>query len=212
MTAPPTVIVVYSIDYSDGLLRELPYVRYFYERGLSQLARLTAPDARVVIVTPEPVERSILDYHYRDVLGFTGAAEQSARNRSVFLSPEPRETSSLAQLVLDDERLMSTLRDECDTTDNVLLVNFAASAGVERLGAALGIAVEEGPYRSAVYWGSKSGSKAAFAKGGVPAPLSSPGVLRSPDEVAAAVRDLADAPSRRRNQCSSSAAGVSVRT
>jgi hypothetical protein len=192
MTVRQTLIVVYTITYSDGLLRELPFVRYFYERGFSQLGRLSAPESRVVIVTPEPIEASILDYHYRDLFGFTASAGRSARQRSAFLSPASRASLPLVELILEDPQLMAKLRDECDAGGSTRLLNFAASPLVELLGRTLGVPVEEGPHALARCWGSKSGSKKAFATAGVAAPLGSIDVLRSTDDVAAAAVALAD--------------------
>ena len=188
---PSTAIVIYSISYSDGVLRELPYVEYFYERCLSQLGRLTDSETRVVVVTPAPVDPVILNYHFSDILGLSGAARRSAVRRTLFLSPDSSDVGSLAERVLDDDRLLSRLLDERSAADDVTLVNFAASDAIAQLGTLLGIEVEEGPPELATRWGSKSGSKTAFERGGVPAAAGTADVLRSTAEVTSAALDLA---------------------
>jgi L-propargylglycine--L-glutamate ligase len=195
---PRTSIVVYSMNYSEGLVRARPSVQYFYERALSQLARLADPQARVIIVTPEPINGAILDYHVHQIFGLNGAARREAMQRVVFLTPQSSEGVALADAVFNDKRLVSELYNERAVAEDALLVNFAACPTIERLGSALGIAVEERPYELAARWGSKSGSKTVFARVGVPAPPGPLDVLHSTDHVATAACELARASGARR--------------
>lgn len=153
-------IVLYSIGYSEGLLRQLPYVRHFVERSLCHLSDLRDPGTQLVLVTPEPVDPSILTYHFRDLYGFDPAKEASARERLLLLTPELRAPLPLADLVLDDAGIMACLRDRIRRAKSANLHNFSPSAVVDLLAERLGIPVEEGPFKLSQTWGQQGGQQA----------------------------------------------------
>lgn len=188
-----TEIVMYSTDYSDGILRKIPYVGYFDERGLHHLAGLRDPRDRMALVTLHPVDPAVLDYHFRDVLGMDAAQERSARDRLTLLCPAPGTAGSLVDRVLADPALMARLRAFLAEESQVEagLAVFAAATGLEELGAALGVSPSEGPYERTLRWGSKSGSRTAFRGSGVAMPRGGVEVLRNVDDVLRAATALA---------------------
>ena len=191
-TVPSSVVyvAVYSLAYSEGLVRELPYVPHFVERALCHLGALARPAAKVVLVTPSPIAEDILVYHFRDLLGLDADEERSARSRLVQLWPRSPDARPLAELIVDDRELLGRIRDEIDTADEAVLVNVSASPEMERLEAALGIQAEEGPLTLARRWGSKSGSKRLFAQAQVPSFRGRPDALFSVEDVTDEVNRL----------------------
>jgi L-propargylglycine--L-glutamate ligase len=164
-----TYILLYSIDYDEGVLAEMPYAASFGERSLARLGLLRSPDVRVVLVLPRPVGDDIIDYHLRDVVGLDEGEAGRARARLRVVSPRGFSPVPLVHLVLDDPDLIEQLRTEAAAADAAVLVNFTPSAEMEDLATRLGAVVEEGPWRPAEQWGSKSGSKTAFRLSGIAA-------------------------------------------
>ncbi len=192
---PSSVVYVaaYSLAYSEGLVRELPYVPHFVERALCHLGALARPATKVVLVTPSPIAEDILAYHFRDLLGFDADDERSARSRLVQLWPRSRDARPLAELIVEDRELLERVRGEVDSADEAVLVNVSASPEMERLEAALGIQAEEGPLTLARRWGSKSGSKRLFAEAQVPSFRGRLDAQFSVDDVTAEANRLARA-------------------
>lgn len=164
-----TYILLYSIDYDEGVLAEMPYAASFGERSLARLSLLRSPDVRVVVVLPRPVGDDIIDYHLRDVVGLDEAEARRARTRLLVVSPQRWSPVPLVHLVLDDPDLIEQLRTEVAAADAAILVNFTPSAEMEDLATRIGAVAEEGPWRPAEQWGSKSGSKSAFGLSGIAA-------------------------------------------
>ncbi len=186
-------VIMYSVDYSEGLLRKLPYVRYFVERSLCHLAELCNPKTRVVLITPKPLDQYVLEYHLKDLYRLDDLQEQSAHDQLVLLSPQCKEPFPLDFLVLHDAAILRILREEIEKATAIELINFASSEACEELGGKLGLTPEEGEYARSRYWGSKSGSKEAFRLSGVPAPRGASGILWTIEEVTSAVFRLAHA-------------------
>lgn len=185
-------VLLCSVDANEGLLAELPFRRFFGERSLSWLGDLRSPDTRLVILTPDPIPHEILDYNLRDVLGFDQGDERTAETRLVLLSPHSRSPLPLVDLVLGDPALVDDLRREVASAETAVLVNFSPSEEVEELAGRIGAAIEEGPSLPARYWGSKSGSKAAFTASGVRTCRGAMTPLYSLDAVCDAALELAE--------------------
>ncbi len=188
-----TKVVLYSMNYSEGLLRELPYVKYYGERGFSHLSALREPDTRVVLITSYPPEPRIIDWHLGDLFGLDDEQRAATKERLVLLSPESRAPVPLDVLVLDDPALLRRLREETADTDAVL-VNFASSANSDRLAKELGLPLEEGPFELSRHWGDKASGRALFAAEGIPAPRGESHLLTTMEEVVEAAMALVTGP------------------
>jgi L-propargylglycine--L-glutamate ligase len=186
-------IVLYSIAYSEGLVRELPYIPCFEERGLYHLADLRDAGTHVALVTSNPVSPFIVNYHLRELFGFGEVEAQAAVERLTLLSPRSREPLSLAELVLRDRPTMKRLEDMVACADTAILNNFSPSPAVELLGERLAVPVEERPFEVSQAWGSKSGSKRIFAGAGLAFPRGASEVCTSVADLLAASMELASA-------------------
>lgn len=184
-----TKVALYSLNYTERLLRELPYVKFYGERALSHLSSLRDPNTRIVLITPEPPDPFVVDWHLRDLFGLDGKRYRSARERLTLLSPECRDPVPLDTLVLRDPGLLRTLREQTRGREGVL-VNFASSATSDRLAQELHLPLEEGPFHRSRHWGDKSSSKVLFASAGIPAPKGGVEVLYSMEAVTAAAMSL----------------------
>ncbi len=184
-----TKVVLYSTNYTEGLLRELPYVTFYGERGFSHLSSLRDPDTRVVLITPEPPDSYIIDWHLRDLFGLDCEHYRSARERLTLLSPECREPVPLDTLVLHDPDLVCRLKEETRGRKGVL-VNFASSATSDRLAQQLDLPLEEGPFRRSRQWGDKASSKALFESEAIPAPRGGSEAFTSMEAITAAAMSL----------------------
>lgn len=56
-----TLILLPSMNYSEGVLAAAPYVRYFGERSLSELVALREPGVRVVMINADKIDPWIID-------------------------------------------------------------------------------------------------------------------------------------------------------
>lgn len=184
-----TKIILYAMNYTEGLLRELPYVKFYAERGFSHLSSLREANTRIVLITPEPPEPYVIDWHLRDLFQLDDVQQRSARDRLILLSPRCRKPLPLDSLVLEDPVLLSRLKDEVRRSEAVL-VNFASSAMSDRLAQELDVPLEEGPFDLSRRWGDKSSSKALFRLEEIPAPRGVPDILTSMDEVESAALAL----------------------
>ncbi|MDZ4877409.1 MAG: L-propargylglycine--L-glutamate ligase [Chroococcidiopsis cubana SAG 39.79] len=176
-------IVIYSIDYNEGLLRELPYHRYFEERSLCHLEILRQPNTRVILITSRPIDADILEYHFQELYQMNVKQERSARERLLLISPQSQQLVSLAKLVMEDTAILKTLAAEKKQADVIELINFTSSSQMDFLGQDLMIPVEEEPAVLSQYWGSKAGSKEAFLKSNVPTPRGTTRVFHNLDEI-----------------------------
>jgi hypothetical protein len=187
-------ILLYSLDYAEGLRRELPYLNYFFERSLSELAILRSQDTRVVLVTPTPVDPAVLTYHFRDLWELSDSAERSAYSRLMQFPVHPADGEPLEAALLRDPSRLAILQNMTEG-DTAKIVNFAPSQALERLGELIGAGVAEGPHAVAQRWGSKSGSKEMLVRSKVRTPRGSPEVLTGmADVVAACTRLTRDSP------------------
>lgn len=186
-------IVIYSIEYSEELLIDLPYTRYFDERSLCHLETLRQPDIRVILITSKPIDTDIFDYHFQELYQMNVNQERSARERLLLLSPQSQRPVSLAKLVMEDRAILKILESEINKADVIELINFSSSSQIDLLGQNLNITVEEGPEFLSQYWGSKAGSKEAFLKSNVPTPRGTTKVFKSLDEIKNAAIKMATA-------------------
>lgn len=163
-------IVIYSINYSEELLKQLPYISYFVERSLCHLKILLRPHVCVVIITPSLVDSYIFEYHFQDLYQMNSEHKASAYQRLIKLFPESQEKITLSNLVINDDSIISRLKEELNKAESVEIISCAPCKQIDFLGEQLNIAVQECPEDLSCYWGSKAGSKDAFFKSGVSTP------------------------------------------
>lgn len=185
-----TRIVLYSLNYADRLLVEIPYVQYSGERSLCHLQDLRRAGTNLIVITQSPVDSYALEYHYRDLYRFDDRQVQSANERLTFLSPRSREPRPLDALVLADDEIMHRLKEEVQLGREVSITNFAASPQVEQIAATLGLGLDEPNYRLSSRWNGKSGGKEILVRSGVAVPSGDVQLLMDEASVVAAVLRL----------------------
>ncbi|MBW4584685.1 peptide ligase PGM1-related protein [Aetokthonos hydrillicola Thurmond2011] len=188
-----TKIVLYSINYSEGFLREMPFATYFVERSLCHLEILRDQSKRLILITPQLVDPYILHYHFREVYQMNDEQECSARKRLVLLSPKLKSSESLIDLVLEDAEILKYLEKEKKQVDYIEIINFSPCEKVELLGQKLGCTVQEYPNLLSRHWGSKLGGKDIFLKCDVPTPRGTSNILKNLGELKNVVLQLANA-------------------
>lgn len=193
-SAADVLVLLPSVAYSDGLLDALPFIRYYGERSLSDLAALRDPHRHVVLLTAEPIDPWIVNRTIADLSEGDARLRRDMHRRLECLVPDRRRGEPLADAVLADPRTMQWLRDTLRGARSALLVNFSASPATDRLAAELGVMAEEGPFGPADECGTKAGSKAVFRQaGGVLCARGDLEVVRSVDAATRAARRLAAA-------------------
>jgi hypothetical protein len=193
-----TRIVLYSLNYTDRVLREVPYGRYLWERGLCHLEDLRRADTNLIIVTPVPIEPYILEYHYRDLYRFDDRQIQSANKRLTLLSPRSRVSRPLDILVLADDEIMCRLKEEVRLGRKVSITNFAASPQALEIASVVGAALDEPSPRLSSRWGGKLGGREILLRSGIAMPPGDSHLLKDEASVVGAVRRLVsgDRPTR----------------
>jgi L-propargylglycine--L-glutamate ligase len=192
-TRADTLILLPSVNYSEGVLTAVPYARYFGERSLSELAALREPDVHVVLVNANKIDPWIIDQALLSLSVGDEPLRCDMRRRLRCLVPSSGSRTSLAEAVLADPHVIAHLRTAVRGAQSALLVNFAASDATDELAERLGIPAEEGPADFANRWGTKSGGKALLHDSGVRCPRGELEVVHSEDAVLRLARRLAAA-------------------
>ncbi|MCL9794406.1 peptide ligase PGM1-related protein [Frankia sp. AgKG'84/4] len=165
-----TKIVLYSFNFAEKLLREVSYLRFSAERGLCYLEELRREDLQLVLITSTEVSQAALDYHFREIFGFSEAQISSATSRLRLLSPALREGWPLDASVLADAEVMSALSSIVENSRSTSIVNFMATPTSDRIAAILGATIEEQGAAAAAETGSKLGGKSLLKRAGVRVP------------------------------------------
>ncbi|MDZ4350082.1 MAG: peptide ligase PGM1-related protein [Xanthomonadaceae bacterium] len=164
--ASRTVVVVPGLSLDADVLAKVSGARHYEERMLSMLMLLRLPNTRVVFVTSEPIAQVVVDYYLSFLSGVPAA---HARRRLVLLSAYDASPVSLTRKILERPRLMARIRAEIDNPEASHLSVFNACDDEVRLAVSLGISLYACDPALA-YWGSKSGSRRAFAEAGIDHP------------------------------------------
>ncbi|MDQ3761697.1 MAG: peptide ligase PGM1-related protein [Actinomycetota bacterium] len=186
-----TRVVLYSLNYADRVLTEIPYVRYSGERSLCYLEDLRQDENNLIIITQAPVEPYALKYHYRDLYRFNDQQIKSANERLTLLSPRSHESLPLDALVLADDEIMCRLEEEVKLGREVSIANFSASPQVEQIASVLGANLDEPDSRLSSRWGGKYGGKEIFLRSGIAMPPGDAQLLMDEASVVAAIHQLA---------------------
>ncbi len=159
-----TVVVVPSLSLDAEELGKLKGARHYEERLLFLLILLGLPRTRVVFITSEPIDPSIVDY-YLQLL--PGVPFSHARKRLTMLSTyDSSPTKSLSQKVLERPALMRRIRKEVNHCPNRHLTVFNVTELEKQLSVALGTPLL-GPDPKYLRYGTKSGARQLFRQQGL---------------------------------------------
>jgi hypothetical protein len=183
--APRTIIVVPGLSLDAETLAKIDGVRHYEERQLSMLMWLRLPNTRVIFVTSQPLDPVIIDY-YLSLL--QGVPHAHARARLTLFSTCDSSPVTLTRKILERPRLMARIRAAITDSNCAHLSVFNASPLEAALAIRLGVPLYACDPDLA-FWGSKSGSRAAFKAAGVACPDGAEN-LRDMDDVAQAMISL----------------------
>jgi len=157
----------------------------YEERFLFLLLLLRQPRARLVYITSQAINASIIDY-YLDLL--PGVIPSHARKRLFLVSPLDGSARPLTEKLLERPRLLERIRSLISDPDRAHLVPYNTTELERDLAVQLGIPMY-GADPKFFHWGTKSGCRRLFSEEDVPHPL---GVedLWSVSEIATAIAKM----------------------
>jgi hypothetical protein len=179
-----TIVVVCSMTLEESNFPP-SVIQAYEERFLFLLLLLRQPRARLIYVTSQAVNPSIVDYY----LGLLpGVIPSHARQRLHLVSPLDGSSKPLSEKLLERPRLLEHIRRLVTDPERAHLVPFNTTELERDLALALGIPMYGADPRFFPY-GTKTGCRRLFAEQGVEHPLGRED-LSSMAEVAAAIAEL----------------------
>lgn len=185
--ASKTIVVIPSLTLDQEVLAKVQGALHYEERLLCLLMLLRMPCAHVTYVSSMPIDPIIIDYYLHLLPGITG---YHASARLTLLSCYDSSSVSLTEKILQRPRLIERIKKSIPAGDVAHIACFNTTALERTLAVAIGIPIY-GCDPSLAYLGTKSGSRRAFLKAGVPMP---PGAenLKSYEDIVHAVAALKD--------------------
>jgi hypothetical protein len=182
-----TIVVIPSLTLDQEVLGKITGALHYEERLLCLLMLLRMPRANVIYVSSMPIDPVIIDYYLHSLPGITG---YHARERLTLLSCYDSSSLPLTEKILNRPRLIERIKASIPPSHVAHIASFNNTAYERTLAVRLGLPIY-GCDPSLVYVGTKSGSKRAFIKAGVPTP---PGTedLSSYDDIVHAIAALKD--------------------
>ena len=179
-----TIVVVCSMTLDE---QEMPatVTQAYEERFLFLLLLLRQPRARLVYVTSQAVNPSIVDYY---LALLPGVIPSHARERLFLVSPLDGSPRPLSEKLLERPRLLERIRSLISDPARAHLVPFNTTERERDLAIALGIPMYGADPRFFDY-GTKTGCRRLFAEQGVPHPAGRED-LKSIEDAAEAIAEL----------------------
>ena len=175
-----TIVVVSSM--SSGATVSGAIQQALEERFLFLLLLLRQPRARLVYVTSQPIDPSIIEYYLGLMPGVIGG---HARRRLFLVSPHDGSSRPLSAKLLARPWLLERIRGLIPDSERAHLVPYSTTHLERDLALRLGIPMYGADPRFFPL-GTKSGCRRLFAEEGVPHPLGAEG-MQSVDDVVAAI-------------------------
>lgn len=192
--AEHTVLVAPSLSLDPGELAKVTGVHHYEERLLFFLMLLRHPRTRVIFVTSQQLQPTVVDY-YLHLL--SGVPTSHARKRLLLFDCADASTRPLTAKILARPRLLARLRAAIGNPDRAHMVCFNSTPLERTLSVQLGIPLYAND-PSLDDLGTKSGCREVFREAGVNFPAGFER-LRTPDDIAEALAALkTDAPGLRR--------------
>jgi len=177
-----TIVVVPSLTV-DTAIEQGSELQAYEERFLFLLFLLRQPRARMVYVTSQAINPSVVDY-YLDLL--PGVISSHARKRLFLVAPLDGSARPLSEKVLERPRLLRRIRELIVDPDRAHLVPYNTTDLERRLAVELGIPMY-GADPKFFPLGTKTGCRRLFAEEGIPHPVGREGLSSLADAVAAIV-------------------------
>lgn len=182
---PQTVVIVPSLSMDSRELAKISGVYHYEERMLVNLMLLRQPRTRLIYVTSQQLDPTVVDYY---LALLPGVPTSHARSRLVMLHCNDRSNQALSQKILDRPRLMERIRREVRDPGRAHMVCFNSS-GLERtLAVRLGLPLHSvDPSLNDL--GTKSGCREVFRASGVKFPFGFER-LHTPEEIAECLAEI----------------------
>ena len=164
--APKTIVVIPSLSLDQEVLAKVDGAMFYEERLLCLLMLLRMPRANVVYVSSTPIDPVIIDYYLHLLPGITG---YHARERLTLISCYDTTAIPLTEKILQRPRLIERIRKAIPVGNAAHIACFNTTALERTLAVQLDIPIY-GCDPSLIYIGTKSGSRRAFMKAGIPMP------------------------------------------
>jgi hypothetical protein len=183
--APQTVVVVPSLSFDARELQKITGVHHYEERMLVNLMLLRQPRTKMVYVTSQALDPTIVDYY---LAMLPGVPHAHARARLVLLHCSDASSIPLSSKILARPRLMQRIRDEIADLSRAHITCFNSTAIERTLAVRLGLPLNSvDPVLNVL--GTKSGSREVFRAAGVDLPDGFEN-LRSVDDIARSLSEL----------------------
>jgi hypothetical protein len=164
--APRTVVVVPSLSLDTDVMAQIPGVHHYEERMLCMLLLLRLPRTRLVYLTSQPLDPTIVDY-YLHLL--PGVPRGHALARLGLFSCHDAGPQPLTAKILARPRLLARIADAIPDRDAAHMTCFTVSPLERSLAIRLGIPIY-GCDPALLPLGSKSGGRKLFKAAGIPVP------------------------------------------
>ena len=190
---PQTIVVVPSLTL-EGAEEKGSELQAYEERFLFLLFLLRQPLARMIYVTSQPINPTVIDY-YLHLL--PGVIPSHARNRLSLISPLDGSPRPLTVKLLERPGLLRKIRSEIADRDRAHLVPYVTTELERDLAIRLGIPMY-GADPKHFHHGTKTGCRRLFKEVGVRTPIGVEEVRTRQDVVAAVMKIRSEDPQTRR--------------
>ena len=181
------VLMVPSLSMERGQMAQIQGAHHYEERQLFSLIRLRDPGVRMVYATSKPLADLVVDA----VLELLpGVPASHARRRLHLLDTDDASDRPLTEKLLERPALLARIA-ELLRPGRSFISCFVVTELEKELSERLQIPLL-GTDPALGYWGSKAGSRALFARCGVPHPPGSP-LVHNADDLADAIAELWEA-------------------
>lgn len=182
---PQTVVIVPSLSMDARELAKIKGVYHYEERMLVNLMLLRQPRTRLIYVTSQQLDPTVVDYY---LALLPGVPTSHARSRLVMLHCNDRSNVPLSEKILARPRLMARIRRELQDPQRAHMVCFNSSPLERTLSVRLGLPLNSvDPALNDL--GTKSGCREVFRAAGVELPFGFER-LHSPEEIAEGLAEI----------------------
>lgn len=156
--ADQTVVVIPSLSFDARELQKITGVHHYEERMLVNLMLLRQPRTRMIYVTSQAIDPTIIDYYLAMLAGVPHA---HARSRLILLHCNDASTVPLSRKILERPRLMERIRQHIPDIASAHIVCFNSTHWERTLAVRLDLPLNSvDPTLN--YYGTKSGSREIF--------------------------------------------------
>jgi len=182
---PQTVVIVPSLSMDPRELAKITGVYHYEERMLVNLMLLRQPRTKLIYVTSQQLDPTVVDYY---LALLPGVPTSHALSRLVMLHCNDRSNQPLSKKIIDRPRLIERIKREIRDPTKAHMVCFNSTSLERTLSVRLGIPLNSvDPALNDL--GTKSGCREVFRAAGVKLPFGFER-LKNADEIARALAEI----------------------